>query len=248
MADRVVVRPDPAAEGAPRKEEIEERERGEKEPLLLPHARGERRERAPRPREMRSGVHGGGRSRVVRFGGSYNGSPRPGRQMTRKLDALLAAVGVLFGAASLAWPFGWDTSVHYYVGREWLLRGAIPYRDTFDHKTPGIHARARAHDRRLRRGHVGDPRGRALQRRPARMGLRLDCVRPGLAATGWATRRDDPLCERLLLRVLRLLEHRPVRAPRRDERRIHGARSSADARPQHGLALRLAFLPASPSS
>jgi hypothetical protein len=60
--------------------------------------------------------------------------------MTRKLDALLAAVGVLFGAASLAWPFGWDTSVHYYVGREWLLRGAIPYRDTFDHKTPGIHA------------------------------------------------------------------------------------------------------------
>jgi hypothetical protein len=59
--------------------------------------------------------------------------------MTRKLDALLAAVGVLFGAASLAWPFGWDTSVHYYVGREWLLRGAIPYRDTFDHKTPGIH-------------------------------------------------------------------------------------------------------------
>src|SRR5580658_2324456 len=59
--------------------------------------------------------------------------------MTRKLDALLAGVGVLFGAASLAWPFGWDTSVHYYVGREWLLRGAIPYRDTFDHKTPGIH-------------------------------------------------------------------------------------------------------------
>jgi hypothetical protein len=59
--------------------------------------------------------------------------------MTRKLDALLAGVGVLFGAASLTWPFGWDTSVHYYVGREWLLRGAIPYRDTFDHKTPGIH-------------------------------------------------------------------------------------------------------------
>jgi len=59
--------------------------------------------------------------------------------MTRKLDGLLAAVGVSFGASSLAWPFGWDTSVHYYVGREWLLRGAIPYRDTFDHKTPGIY-------------------------------------------------------------------------------------------------------------
>ena len=59
--------------------------------------------------------------------------------MRRKLDGLLAAVGVLFGAASLAWPFGWDTSVHYYVGREWALRGAIPYRDTFDHKPPLIH-------------------------------------------------------------------------------------------------------------
>ncbi|MGD0528689.1 MAG: hypothetical protein ABSE49_26370 [Polyangiaceae bacterium] len=60
--------------------------------------------------------------------------------MTRKLDGLLATMGVLFGASSLAWPFGWDTSVHYYVGREWLLRGAMPYRDSFDHKTPGIHA------------------------------------------------------------------------------------------------------------
>ncbi|MGH7297344.1 MAG: hypothetical protein ACRELB_20570, partial [Polyangiaceae bacterium] len=54
-------------------------------------------------------------------------------------DALLASCGVLFGAPSLAWPFGWDTAVHYYVGREWALRGAIPYRDTFDHKPPLIH-------------------------------------------------------------------------------------------------------------
>jgi len=57
----------------------------------------------------------------------------------RLLDGALGAIGVAFGAPSLAWPFGWDTSVHYYVGREWLLRGAVPYRDTFDHKTPGIH-------------------------------------------------------------------------------------------------------------
>jgi hypothetical protein len=59
--------------------------------------------------------------------------------MTRKLDALLAAIGILFGATSLTWPFGWDTAIHYYVGREWVLRGAIPYRDAFDHKPPGIH-------------------------------------------------------------------------------------------------------------
>lgn len=59
---------------------------------------------------------------------------------TRRLpDLALGMLGVAFGAPSLAWPFGWDTSVHYYVGREWVLRGAVPYRDTFDHKTPGIH-------------------------------------------------------------------------------------------------------------
>jgi len=55
------------------------------------------------------------------------------------LDLALATAGGAFGATSLSWPFGWDTSVHYYVGREWVLRGAIPYRDTFDHKSPGIH-------------------------------------------------------------------------------------------------------------
>lgn len=54
-------------------------------------------------------------------------------------DALLGLAGILFGVTSLAWPFGWDTSVHYYVGREWALRGALPYRDTFDHKPPFIH-------------------------------------------------------------------------------------------------------------
>jgi hypothetical protein len=30
--------------------------------------------------------------------------------------------------------------LYYYVGREWALRGRIPYRDVFDHKTPGIYA------------------------------------------------------------------------------------------------------------
>ena len=56
------------------------------------------------------------------------------------LPALLAAFGVAVGLPSLAFPFGWDTAVHYYVGREWALRGAVPYAATFDHKTPGIHA------------------------------------------------------------------------------------------------------------
>jgi len=55
------------------------------------------------------------------------------------VGAVLAIAGVAGGASSLAYPFGWDTAVHYYVGREWLLRGAVPYRDAFDHKPPGIH-------------------------------------------------------------------------------------------------------------
>jgi hypothetical protein len=55
-------------------------------------------------------------------------------------DLALGVAGLLvFGAASLAYPFGWDSGVTFYVGREWLLRGAIPYKDLFDHKSPGIY-------------------------------------------------------------------------------------------------------------
>jgi len=48
--------------------------------------------------------------------------------------------GVAVGLPSLAYPPSWDMSVHIYVAREWLLRGAMPYRDTFDHKGPGLYA------------------------------------------------------------------------------------------------------------
>jgi hypothetical protein len=47
---------------------------------------------------------------------------------------------VVVGAPSLAYPPSWDMSVHIYVAREWLARGAMPYRDTFDHKGPGLYA------------------------------------------------------------------------------------------------------------
>lgn len=43
-----------------------------------------------------------------------------------------------FGLGSFLYPLGHDQSVHAYIAREWLARGAMPYRDTFDHKTPGI--------------------------------------------------------------------------------------------------------------
>lgn len=46
---------------------------------------------------------------------------------------------MLFGAPSLAYPFGSDQGLFWYIGREWLLHGAVPYRDTFDIKPPPIY-------------------------------------------------------------------------------------------------------------
>ncbi len=54
-------------------------------------------------------------------------------------DVVLVVLGLAFGALSLWYPFGRDQGLYYYVGREWALHGSIPYRDVFDHKTPGIY-------------------------------------------------------------------------------------------------------------
>lgn len=62
------------------------------------------------------------------------------RALGRPADWALGAIGVLFGAHSCFLPFGHDQGLYFYVGREWLHHGAIPYRDVFDHKTPGIYA------------------------------------------------------------------------------------------------------------
>lgn len=40
---------------------------------------------------------------------------------------------------SVLYPFGRDQGLFYYVGREWVLRGAVPYRDVWDHKPPLIY-------------------------------------------------------------------------------------------------------------
>jgi hypothetical protein len=56
------------------------------------------------------------------------------------LDAVLGALGILFGSVSFTYPFGNDQALYAYVAREWVERGKIPYRDVFDHKTPGIYA------------------------------------------------------------------------------------------------------------
>jgi hypothetical protein len=55
-----------------------------------------------------------------------------------RVDIALAFAGLSLAALSLLYPFGHDQGVHYYVGREWALHGAMPYRDAFDYKTPGI--------------------------------------------------------------------------------------------------------------
>ena len=54
-----------------------------------------------------------------------------------RTDVVLLVAAFAIGSFSLAFPLGSDQAIHYYVGREWL-HGAIPYRDTFDYKTPGI--------------------------------------------------------------------------------------------------------------
>lgn len=54
-------------------------------------------------------------------------------------DLFGLVLACVLGVASLPLPFGRDQGLYYYVGREWMLRGAIPYRDVFDHKTPGIY-------------------------------------------------------------------------------------------------------------
>lgn len=48
-------------------------------------------------------------------------------------------MGVLLGLPSLLYPFGRDQGLYFYVAREWVLRGSVPYRDVLDHKTPGIY-------------------------------------------------------------------------------------------------------------
>lgn len=55
----------------------------------------------------------------------------------RRADVFFAALALAFASVSVLRPFGRDQGVHYFVGRAWL-QGAIPYRDTFDHKPPGI--------------------------------------------------------------------------------------------------------------
>ncbi|HEY2368984.1 MAG TPA: hypothetical protein VGH87_21455, partial [Polyangiaceae bacterium] len=53
-------------------------------------------------------------------------------------DFVAALLGVFVGLPTLFFPFGRDQGLYYYIGREWFLRGAIPYRDMLEHKTPGI--------------------------------------------------------------------------------------------------------------
>lgn len=61
------------------------------------------------------------------------------RRLPRALDPVLGLLGVVFGLGSLTYPYGRDQGLYYYVAREWVVRGAVPYRDVLDHKTPGIY-------------------------------------------------------------------------------------------------------------
>ena len=52
---------------------------------------------------------------------------------------VIIALAMLFGAPSLAYPYGRDQGLFHYIGREWFVHGAVPYRDTFDLKPPPIY-------------------------------------------------------------------------------------------------------------
>ena len=58
---------------------------------------------------------------------------RFGQRLASLVAGTLAAG---FALPSLVQPFGPDQALYYYVGREWALRGSVPYRDVYDHKTP----------------------------------------------------------------------------------------------------------------
>lgn len=59
---------------------------------------------------------------------------------TRIASILGAFATLVLALPTLVYPFGPDQALYYYVGREWWLRGSVPYRDVFDHKTPFIYA------------------------------------------------------------------------------------------------------------
>jgi len=46
-------------------------------------------------------------------------------------------VAVVLAVTSLSYPHGRDQATHAYIGLRWL-EGAVPYRDTFDIKAPGV--------------------------------------------------------------------------------------------------------------
>jgi hypothetical protein len=54
-------------------------------------------------------------------------------------DAPGVVLALVIALPSLSYPLGRDQAVFWYVAREWLDRGAVFYRDVFDHKTPGIY-------------------------------------------------------------------------------------------------------------
>ena len=56
----------------------------------------------------------------------------------RWVDVVLGSLGVAFGAVLIGLPFGRDQGLYYFVGREWLKHGEMPYRDALEQKTPAI--------------------------------------------------------------------------------------------------------------
>lgn len=57
---------------------------------------------------------------------------------TRKVDAALVVVALLFGLAHVAYPLAREHAATAYAGREWLLHGTAPYAGSFVQDGPGL--------------------------------------------------------------------------------------------------------------
>lgn len=56
-----------------------------------------------------------------------------------RTEGPLGLLALMVGAVSLTYPLGADQGLFFYTSREWLLRGAVPYKDVLDHKWPFIY-------------------------------------------------------------------------------------------------------------
>lgn len=65
--------------------------------------------------------------------------PSAGKRELPGLSPAMLATCAGFAVPTLMYPYGRDQGLFHYVGSEWLKNGAVPYRDSIEHRPPGLH-------------------------------------------------------------------------------------------------------------